>query len=78
MEESTSKHINDNKAGKFLLKFVYPGLILIGTALLLLSIPIYYKGVGLGIILFATSIYIIDYGFVSRSDAFLVFLNALN
>ncbi|MEL6592482.1 MAG: hypothetical protein AAFQ68_20455 [Bacteroidota bacterium] len=71
------KHINDNKAGKRLIKFVYPSIILLSViAIFLLSSP-YYRGMALGFILLAVSTYIIDYGFVSRSDAFIAFLDAM-
>lgn len=68
------KHIEDNKAGKTLMRYVYPTIILISAiALFLVSTP-YYKGMALGFILLALSTYVTDYGFVSRSDAFLEFL----
>ncbi|MEM6800435.1 MAG: hypothetical protein AAF696_03470, partial [Bacteroidota bacterium] len=71
------KHINDNKSGKNLMQFVYPGLILLSViALFFISSP-YYKGMALGVILLSVSTYIIDNGFVSRSDAFIDFLDKL-
>ena len=72
------KHINDNKAGKTLIRFVYPGLMLLSiVALFFVSTP-YYKGMALGFILLFVSTYIMDSGFVSRSDAFLDFLGTLS
>lgn len=71
------KHINDNKAGKTLMKFVYPGLMLLSViALFLLPNP-NYKGMALGFILLFLSTYVMDNGFVSRSDAFLTYLDTL-
>lgn len=74
IEKEEIKHINDNKVGKTLLK-VYPILMLISiVALLFMSNP-YYKGLALGFAILCIAIYIIDYGFVSRSDSFLSFLS---
>lgn len=76
--QERAKHINDNKAGKMLMRFVYPSLIIIcGIALLILS-NAYYRGMAAGFILLSVSTYIIDNGFVTRSDAFVAFLDALN
>ena len=75
IEKEKVKHINDNKAGKNLMKYVYPTLIILSAlSLLFISSP-YYKGMAIGFVLLFVSTYIIDNGFVSRSDAFLVFLN---
>ena len=69
-----AKHTNDNKAGKTLMRFVYPTLIIV-SALMLFFIPgAYYKGMAIGFIILFASTYIMDYGFVSRSDAFIYFL----
>ncbi|MEL6256307.1 MAG: hypothetical protein AAFR87_30165 [Bacteroidota bacterium] len=77
IEKEKEKHINDNKAGKTLMKFVYPGLMLLSViALFFVSAP-YYKGMSLGFILLFVSTYIMDNGFVSRSDSFLSFLDSL-
>lgn len=77
ISKEQAKHINDNKAGKILMKYVYPSLLLLSVlALILLKTP-YYKGMALGFALLFISTYIIDYGFVSRSDAFLSFLSTL-
>jgi len=77
IEKEKLKHINDNKVGKTLIRYVYPILILLsGLSLLILSNP-YHKGIAIGSILLFVSIYIIDNGFVSRSDSFLSFLNTL-
>ena len=70
-----AKHINDNKAGKTLMKYVYPSLILFSVIFLFTLSNPYYKGVALGIILLSISAYIIDNGFVTRSDAFIAFLD---
>lgn len=72
-----AKHVNDNRAGKTLLRYVYPLLILLGGgALLFLGSP-HYRGVAIGVIFLAAAAYVIDYGFVSRSDAFIAFLDTL-
>jgi len=69
------KHTNDNKAGNTLVK-VYPVLILV-SALALIFIPsIYYKGMALGFIILFTSTYIIDSGFISRSETVLNFIQS--
>lgn len=73
VKQETTKHINDNKAGKLLIK-VYPILMLLSViALIFVSSP-YYKGMALGFVLLFISTFVIDNGFVSRSDAFLLFL----
>jgi len=72
-----TKHINDNKAGKILMKYVYPSLMLLSVVCLFALSNPYYKGMALGFILLSTSAYIIDNGFVSRSDAFISFLDRL-
>ena len=75
IEKEKVKHVNDNKAGKALLRYVYPTLMML-SALVLLFIPSpYYQGMAVGFVLLFASTYIIDYGFVSRSDAFLSFLD---
>lgn len=71
------KHTNDNKAGKTLLK-IYPILAILSILPLLFGIPDYYKGLGLGFAIVFLATLIIDYGFVSRSDVFIDFLNSLN
>jgi len=77
LEKEKLKHINDNKAGKTLMKYVYPALILLSVFLLLFLSITYYKGMALGFIIVFVSTYIMDYGFVSRSDAFISFINNL-
>ncbi|WP_281614925.1 hypothetical protein [Flammeovirga sp. SubArs3] len=72
-----TKHTNDNKAGKTLIKYVYPGLMLLSIIGLVLSQTPYYKGVALGIIILSVATYIMDSGFVKRSDDFLIFLEQL-
>jgi len=76
-QKEIEKHINDNKAGKTLTKFVYPGFIIFSAiALLFLNSP-YYKGIALGFIILFVATYIMDSGFISRSDAFLEYLQKL-
>ncbi len=70
------KHINDNKAGKTLMK-IYPILAIISLATLFFGFAPYYKGMALGFSLLFISFYIVDNGFVSRSDLFLAFLATL-
>lgn len=73
IEKEQIKHTNDNKAGKTLMK-IYPILMLVSViALLFISNP-YYKGMAIGFAVLFIATYITDYGFVSRSDAFLSFL----
>jgi len=74
IEKEKTKHINDNKAGKMLIKYVYPILMLVSVLALLLVPNQYYKGMALGFLLLFVSTYIMDNGFVSRSDAFLSFI----
>ncbi|MEL6674936.1 MAG: hypothetical protein AAFR61_22200 [Bacteroidota bacterium] len=71
------KHINDNKAGKTLMKFVYPSILLLAALGLFFLPSPYYKGMALGFGLLAISTYIIDNGFVTRSDAFIAYLDTL-
>ena len=78
IQKEIEKHVNDNKAGKTLIRFVYPSLLLISAILLFAISSPYYKGVALGVALLAISTYIIDTGFVTRSDAFISFLNKLS
>jgi len=75
VEKEKTKHINDNKSGKMLLKYVYPILILLSVIGLFFIPSQHYKGMALGFILLFVSTYIMDNGFVSRSEAFLIFLN---
>jgi len=77
LEKEKLKHISDNKTGKTLMKFIYPGLMILSIILLLLLSSTYYKGVALGCVILFVSTYIMDYGFVSRSDAFISFINNL-
>ena len=74
IEKEITKHINDNKAGKSLMRYVYPSLMILAILMLILVSSPYYKGMALGFVLLFLSTYIIDYGFVSRSDAFIKFL----
>lgn len=75
--QETAKHINDNKAGKTLLR-IYPILMLVSVIVLFFVSAPYYKGMALGFALLFISIFIIDSGFVSRSDSFLTFLKTLH
>lgn len=68
-----AKHEGDNKAGKLLLR-TYPILMLISVIALIFVSSSYHKGMALGFVLFFVSAFIIDTGFVSRSDRFLSFL----
>ncbi len=69
------KHINDNKAGKTLMK-IYPILAILSLTVLFFGVPGYYKGMVIGFALLFISFYVIDNGFISRSDAFLEYLNS--
>ena len=71
------KHLNDNKAGKTLLKWVYPTLMILSVVMLWVATNPYYKGMALGFVLLFLATFIIDSGFVSRSDAFISFLDGL-
>ncbi len=73
-EQEKSKHSNDNKAGNNLLRYVYPALMAISAISLFFIKSPYYRGMALGFIVLFVATYIIDNGFVSRSDAFLTFL----
>jgi Ca2+/H+ antiporter len=74
VKQETTKHINDNKAGKLLIR-IYPILMLISVIAFIFVSASYYKGMALGFVLLFVSMFIIDNGFVSRSNAFLSFLN---
>jgi hypothetical protein len=52
-------------------------MILASVMVLLFFKNPHYQGMALGIIVLSVAMYIIDYGFVSRSDAFLEFLSKL-
>jgi hypothetical protein len=76
IKQEKAKHINDNKAGKVLIR-VYPLLMLFSIgALIFVSTP-HYKGMAAGFALLFIAMFLTDIGFVSRSDAFLSFLTAL-
>lgn len=74
VKQETTKQINDNKAGKLLIR-IYPILMLISVIAFIFVSASYYKGTALGFVLLFVSMFIIDNGFVSRSNAFLSFLN---
>jgi len=71
------KHTNDNKAGKTLIKYVYPSLIILSAAFLLFVTNMYYKGMLLGFIILFIATYVIDTGFVSRSETVIKFLDSI-
>lgn len=66
--QEIAKHTNDNKAGKTLIKYVYPSLIIVSAIALFLLSSLYYKGMAIGFILLFASTLVIDNGFVTRSD----------
>lgn len=68
-----AKHEKDNKAGKLLIR-IYPILTVISIVLLFFASSLHYRGMALGSTLLFVSAFLIDSGFVSRSDAFLLFL----
>lgn len=74
IEQEKAKHINDNKSGTTLLK-IYPILALIAVLGLIFAPSAYYKGMSIGFAIVFLATFVIDYGFVSRSDAFLDFLS---
>ncbi len=78
IELETAKHINDNKAGKTLMRYVYPILIVISALSLLLISSAYYQGMAIGFVFLFAATFIVDYGFVSRSDAFIEFMKSLS
>jgi len=76
IEREIDKHVNDNKAGNMLMK-IYPILAILAlTGVMFIPSP-YYKGMCLGFAVLFIGIYFIDNGFVTRSDAFLEFLDKL-
>jgi len=75
--QTREKHINDNKAGKTLTKMVYPALMLAAVIALFFVTAPFYKGLALGFILLFVATYVIDSGFISRSDAFVEYLDDL-
>ncbi len=76
IEEEEAKHIMDNQLGNTLLK-VYPILVILSAIGLMLASTPHYKGMAVGFVLLFISTYIIDYGFISRSDKFIEFLHTL-
>lgn len=68
VKQEITKHTNDNKAGKTLTKYVYPSLIIVAAIALFLFTSRYYRGMAIGFILLFASTFIIDSGFVNRSD----------
>ncbi len=76
IKKEIEKHTNDNKAGKTLIKYVYPILIILSALTLLFISNTYYKGMAIGFILLFSATYIIDNGFVSRSETVIEFLRS--
>lgn len=70
-----TKHITDNKTGKTLTKYVYPALIILSALALFFVASLYSKGMALGFIFLFSATYVIDSGFVSRSDSFIAFID---
>jgi len=77
IEKEIAKHTSDNKSGKTLIKFVYPVLIILSAIALFFLSSLYYKGMAIGFIILFVGTFIMDSGFVSRSDAFIKYLNGL-
>ncbi|MCZ4223333.1 hypothetical protein [Pedobacter rhodius] len=73
IKKEITKHLNDNKAGKLLMR-IYPFLMILSVIALPLASTHYHKGMALGFTLLFISTFVIDNGFVTRSDAFLSFL----
>ncbi len=78
ISNEVAKHTNDNRAGKPLTRVVYPILILASVIAAFFISNAYYRGMAIGFLLLFISALIIDRGFVSRSDAFLSFLETLS
>jgi len=75
VEAESAKHINDNKMGNTLLR-IYPILMLVSAVALMFVATPFLKGMAAGFILLFLSIYVIDTGFVTRSNAFISYLQA--
>lgn len=75
--QEIEKHVNDNKAGKTLMRYVYPSIMIVSALAVLFVSGTYFKGMGLGFVLLSVSTYVIDNGFVTRSDAFIAFLETI-
>ncbi len=75
IKKEIEKHETDNKAGNTLLK-VYPIILLLSSLALIFVHSPYYKGMALGFALLAITTFIMDYGFVSRSNTVLEFLKS--
>ena len=73
IKQEKAKHINDNKMGKVLIR-IYPVLMLVSIVALIFVSSQHYKGMALGFTLLFIAMFLIDNGFVSRSDNFLSFL----
>lgn len=67
VKKEIEKHRSDNKAGNTLMK-IYPVLAIIAIIAVMLLPSVFYKGLALGLAFMFLSTYVIDYGFVSRSN----------
>lgn len=72
-----TKHITDNKVGNTLLR-TYPILMLLSVLVLIFVNDPHYKGMAIGFAFLFAAAFIIDSGFVSRSNAFIDFSNRLS
>ncbi len=78
IKKEIEKHTNDNKIGKPNLQYFIPtALVLLGLSLFFIKSP-YYQGMVLGFILLFVINYVLDYGFVSRSETVLKYLEKIN
>jgi len=75
IEKERAKHINDNKAGNTLMKFVYPGFIILSALMLFFVTSTYYRGMAIGFIVLFAATYVMDNGFVTRSNKYIEFLS---
>lgn len=77
IQKEIEKHAKDNKTGNTLIKYVYPTFILLSAIALLFISSLYFKGMTIGFILLFSATFIIDSGFVSRSNEVITILNQL-
>lgn len=77
LQKEKAKHIADNNIGGPALK-IYPILALLALATIYLNFGVRYQGMALGFAVLFVAMYIMDYGFVSRSEGFLKFLEGLS
>ena len=76
IKKEMAKHINDNKTGKVLMR-VYPLLMLVSIGGLIFVSSPHYKGMAVGFALLFIAMFLIDNGFVARSEEFLSFLKKI-